>query len=211
MQQISDKKPTHRKKPLQSRSRDRVDLIICCTQRILCRAELTKITTSKIAKEAGIPVGSVYQYFKDCDAILLALGNQIISAENLKLEKLFEEVSVRAHWRHVVRTVITAFAKIVFEGDVRHRLDRVLSNNIEWQVLNRSSEKRMVQFFSEYQLFSERGLSPEDARTISRMIVASATATVMRARSLSSSTEANRLVEEMIKMVTAYFSSIFGD
>jgi|GEM_PF-3099890 len=211
MQQIPDQKPINRKIPLQSRSRDRVDLIICCTQKILCRVEPTKITTSKIAKEAGIPVGSVYQYFKDSDAVLLALGEQIILSENLKLEKIFEEVSIRAHWRHVVRVVIRAFTKIIFEGDVRHRLDRVLSNNPDWQRINRSSEKRMVQFFAEYQLFYEKGLSPQEARIISRMVVASATATVMRARRIPSATEADKLVEEMIKMVTAYFSSLFGD
>ncbi|MEH6402855.1 MAG: TetR/AcrR family transcriptional regulator [Sneathiella sp.] len=211
MQQIPDHKPINRKLPLQSRSRDRVDLIISCTQKILCDVNPSKITTSRIAKEAGIPVGSVYQYFKDCDDILLALGEQIINAEDTELEKIFEDISVRAHWRHVVRVVINAFAKIVFEGDVRHRLDRVLSNNADWQKIHRSSEKKMVQFFAEYELFHEKGVSPDEARIISRMIVASATATVMRARSLSSSTEADRLVEEMIKMITAYFSSLFGD
>lgn len=211
MQQMPEQKPNNRKTPLQSRSKNRVDLIMECTQKILCKVETTNITTSLIAKEAGIPVGSVYQYFKDRDAILLALGDQVIFADNLKLEKIFEDVSIRAHWRHVVKVVINAFAKIIFEGDIRHRLDRVLSNNADWQRLNRSSEKRMVQFFAEYQLFADKGLTQLEARIISRMIVASASATVMRARSLSSSAEADKLVEEMIKMVTAYFSSIFGD
>ena len=54
-----------RKKPLQLRSRERVELIIRATRTLATELEISEITTSLIATRAGVPVGSIYQYFEN--------------------------------------------------------------------------------------------------------------------------------------------------
>lgn len=59
--------------PTQVRSRERVEKILDVASQIVVSGGVDALTTRAIAEAAQIPVASVYQYFADRDAILLAL------------------------------------------------------------------------------------------------------------------------------------------
>jgi AcrR family transcriptional regulator len=50
-----------------------VDAILSATTQVLLRDGWARLTTTRIARRAGVSVGTVYQYFADRDAIGLAL------------------------------------------------------------------------------------------------------------------------------------------
>jgi len=58
-----------RRSPSQARSTARKEAILDATRRLLARGELDSITTKRIAKEAKVPVGSVYYLYPDKFAI----------------------------------------------------------------------------------------------------------------------------------------------
>ncbi|NMM91281.1 TetR family transcriptional regulator, partial [Rhodococcus sp. SRB_17] len=60
-----------RKTPAQERSRATVDRIVEAATRVLDREGIAT-TTNRIADEAGVSVGSLYQYFPDKHAIIHA-------------------------------------------------------------------------------------------------------------------------------------------
>ena len=211
LKESSNLRGNGRKLPLQNRSRERVQLIIDNAEKLLTTVALPEITTSSIAKSAGIPVGSIYQYFKDRDAILLALGGRVIAEQDQKLERIFEEVSAHAHWRHVVKVVVRAFVENIYEGDIHFRLDTALSNNTEWRAIHMASERRIVETLSNYPLFVEKGISGKKARIITKLIVLLVTATVTRTKYPCSLDEEELLVREAEAMITAYLSTLFGD
>ncbi len=211
LQNMPELKISGRKVPLQTRSRERVELIIDSAEKLLLKVNLAGITTSRIAEEAGIPVGSIYQYFKDRDAVLLALGERVIRGQDRKLEKVFEEVSAHAHWRHVVKVVIRAFVDNIFEGDMHMRLDAALSNNSEWQDIHQLSEDRIVSIFAGYPLYTKKAVPHKKAMVISRTIVLLVRATVYRSKLMTSQEEEEMLIEETERMIIAYLSTIFGD
>ncbi|RNL78268.1 TetR/AcrR family transcriptional regulator [Nocardioides marmorisolisilvae] len=62
-----------RRVPTQMRSRERVEKILDVASHIVVSGGVEALTTRSIAEAAEIPVASVYQYFADRDAILLAL------------------------------------------------------------------------------------------------------------------------------------------
>ena len=62
-----------RKTPRQERSRAMVERIIAAGQAVLLRDGYEKASTNRVADEAGISPGSLYQYFPDKDAILAAV------------------------------------------------------------------------------------------------------------------------------------------
>lgn len=62
-----------RKKPQQRRSLVTIDTIFEATIQVLLANGLDGITTIQIAERAGVSVGSLYQYFPNKDAILVAL------------------------------------------------------------------------------------------------------------------------------------------
>ncbi len=60
--------------PLQARSRQRVQLVLDAADELLVREGAGAFTTTRIAEAGGIPVGSVYRYFPDKQAIVEALA-----------------------------------------------------------------------------------------------------------------------------------------
>ncbi|XXF81411.1 TetR/AcrR family transcriptional regulator [Myxococcaceae bacterium GXIMD 01537] len=66
-----------RKQPLQARSKALVDALIQTTARILLRDGWQALTTNRIARDAGVSVGSLYQYFPNKEALLIALIERI--------------------------------------------------------------------------------------------------------------------------------------
>ena len=69
-----------RKKPTQARSRATVEAILVAAAQVLRRQGYAAATTDRIAERAGVSVGSLYQYFPNKDAILVALTERHIDA-----------------------------------------------------------------------------------------------------------------------------------
>lgn len=67
------KKLSKRKAPSQDRSKATVDAITRAAARILSREGYDAASTNRIAAEAGVSVGSLYQYFPNKESIVAAL------------------------------------------------------------------------------------------------------------------------------------------
>jgi AcrR family transcriptional regulator len=62
-----------RKHASQDRSRATVDTLVEATARILVKEGFDKASTNRIAEEAGVSVGSLYQYFPSKEALVAAV------------------------------------------------------------------------------------------------------------------------------------------
>jgi AcrR family transcriptional regulator len=62
-----------RKQPKQERSRQLVVQILAAAGRVLARDGARRFTAARVADEAGVSVGSLYQYFPNKEAILFRL------------------------------------------------------------------------------------------------------------------------------------------
>src|SRR5215468_9906844 len=62
-----------RKHASQERSRATVDALIEATARILVREGFEKASTNRIAREAGVSIGSLYQYYPSKEALVAAV------------------------------------------------------------------------------------------------------------------------------------------
>jgi len=82
------KKPVkygRRKKPTQLRGKSTVEFIIEATRRIIVSDGYEAATTNRIAELAGVSVGSLYQYFPNREAIVLALVEDTVSQAATKV------------------------------------------------------------------------------------------------------------------------------
>src|SRR5579859_209108 len=76
---------TSRKTPNQERAKVTVDSILEATSRILVRDGVSAASTNRIAKEAGVCIGSLYQYFPSKEALIAALVDRHYGA----IEEMF--------------------------------------------------------------------------------------------------------------------------
>ena len=65
-----------RRTPKQERARATVDAILEATAQLLVAEGTGRVSTNRIAKRAGVSVGTLYQYFPDKNAIIRAVGEQ---------------------------------------------------------------------------------------------------------------------------------------
>ena len=97
-----------RKKPSQERSRDRVERILDATGALLGEMPVDKITTAAIAEKAGVPIGSVYQYFPNKLAVLAELARRVMEKVDLTTASLIAEDFGVLPWDQAIDRAIDA-------------------------------------------------------------------------------------------------------
>jgi AcrR family transcriptional regulator len=75
-----------RKIPRQARSAATVDAIFEATIQVLVAEGPRRLTTTKVAKRAGVSVGTMYQYFPHKRALFYALNERYLEALAVKVE-----------------------------------------------------------------------------------------------------------------------------
>lgn len=75
---MSKSSKTQVKSPQQSRSKELVNAIFEATVRVLPKIGNQALTTKKIAEIAGVSIGSLYQYFPNKEAVLMAVMDRAI-------------------------------------------------------------------------------------------------------------------------------------
>jgi AcrR family transcriptional regulator len=128
-----------RRQPVQQRSARRVEQMLDASAQLIDEVGYEALTTTLIAKRAGVAVGSLYQFFPDKRAVVQALTQR-------NLDRFMSVVSERLagedprHWWDVVDSIldiyldmhrsVPGFSKLHF-GDVvdRQLLDESRDNN----------------------------------------------------------------------------------
>ncbi|MGO8998766.1 MAG: TetR/AcrR family transcriptional regulator [Polyangiaceae bacterium] len=129
---------TPRKEPRQERARATVDAILSATAHVLVKEGYDRASTNRIALEAGVSVGSLYQYFPSKEALVAAL----IERHSIDMVSYLEERAARhppnAPLRDMVRDVVHAMVEA-------HRVDPKLHRVLMEQVPRVGALKRLTE------------------------------------------------------------------
>lgn len=82
----------YRKRPQQDRSVQRVEQILAAARLLIGRHGLQGLKMTEIAAEAGVPIGSLYQYFPERAAIVKALFERTAESVQDKIRSSFHAV-----------------------------------------------------------------------------------------------------------------------
>lgn len=101
-----------RKRPTQQRSRERVDLILRAAGELLAESGLESLSTNAIAARAGIPIGSLYQFFGDKDEIVGELVQRASDDIGAFAARDLQSGELQSNPAGFVRTLVTGIARI---------------------------------------------------------------------------------------------------
>ena len=101
-----------RRIPRQARAAETVALVLEATAQILEAGGLAGFTTNAVAERAGVSIGTLYQYFADKNAILLALAKQEMQAALAEVGRALQgdiDPAPAGRVRAMVCAIINAF------------------------------------------------------------------------------------------------------
>ncbi|WP_115717743.1 TetR/AcrR family transcriptional regulator [Gallaecimonas mangrovi] len=102
----------YRKKPVQGRSITTVDTILEAATLVLEKEGEPAITTTRVAELAGVSVGTLYQYFKNRDAILLGIFERQKNLIRKQMQGILRQQNVPPLQpaREFIRILVQSFA-----------------------------------------------------------------------------------------------------
>jgi AcrR family transcriptional regulator len=147
---VQSKPTSPRKMPRQERARVTVERILDAAAHIFHEQGYAGTTTNEIADEAEVSVGSLYQYFPNKDAILVALTRQHIESTTAGLVSLVLALSPDDGIRETLRTVVDFLVEQHELDDlhllVMHTAPRTHEINVELE----GAKKQLVDMTSHF-------------------------------------------------------------
>jgi AcrR family transcriptional regulator len=66
-----------RRTPTQDRAHQTIEVLLEATAQVLVEVGYARLSTNRVAKRAGVSVGTLYQYFADKESLIEALGQRV--------------------------------------------------------------------------------------------------------------------------------------
>jgi AcrR family transcriptional regulator len=109
-----EKKPStpSRRIPAQERSRKRLERILAAAAEEFDEQGYESATMERIAERAETSIGSVYQFFRNKEAVFLALARKIGGTLRAVFDVVVTEEALTAPWQTVIDAGIDAFAAL---------------------------------------------------------------------------------------------------
>ncbi len=111
-----------RHQPTQKRSKDRVAIILKAAESVFQEVGYDAATTNAIAEQAKIPIGSLYQYFRNKKAILVTLSERY----SRELRSLLSERFAIPISKETIYTLSESFLEHMTQFYVEHPAFRVV-------------------------------------------------------------------------------------
>jgi AcrR family transcriptional regulator len=111
-----------RRKPVQERSTATVEAIVQAAAQVFARRGYAAGTTNRIAERAGVSIGTLYQYFPNKDAILIALIEGHLREGESILAPLTELIENPPPVRDMLERVLAALLELHRQRPTLHRV-----------------------------------------------------------------------------------------
>lgn len=123
-----------RKRPKQERSQVTVQAILAATAHILTEDGYDQLTTNRVAEQAGVSIGSLYQYFPNKEALIFALAEHHANKMVQLAQHHLEGVSVGKASPQENHSIVEVLQRTVKAAIAAHavnpKLHRVLHEQI---------------------------------------------------------------------------------
>ena len=193
--------------PSQERAHRTVERILVATGELLQEVGLDGFSTNAVAARAGVRVRSIYRYFPNKEALIVALARRM----TVQWGSWFDDFSWVADPSLELEPTIRAFLERCHEG-VRAlpgavAVRRAMRASAELRAIDQEDNARLADVLARAFLARAGGLDEERARVVARTFIESAVA-VMDVAILEEPAAASLYLEELVRMFVAYIGAL---
>ena len=199
-----------RRRPSQDRSRDRVERILDATAALLAGdTPADKITTAAIAEAAGVPIGSVYQYFPNKLAVLAELARRVMEQVDRKTASLIAEDFGVLPWDQAIDRAIDATMQGYAEQPGYLQLLLSIRPTPEFRLITDESNERVAAMLARHPAL-QAVIPADQIDLVTRAAIQAANSLQDWALSADDPDLANRIINEMKTLLSGYLSVYMG-
>lgn len=204
---------TQRVVPKQGRARRRIASILDATEILL--AQNSQVTTSTIAKQAGIPVGSIYRYFPNVMGIYAALFARLNDHVDAKIMAMLAEADATADasvgWRVLFRQLIGVIGDGYREYPTLGVLLR-MSSSPELAPISLASKTNMVEIIEQRFRDGRNGFQHGDPIIVANTVIELISwFEIFVFANTQAGAQRDVLYAEGVRVIEAYLSLYFPD
>jgi len=197
--------PFWRRVPKQARARERVERILDAARGELEARPVGEITIEGIAERAGVPVGSLYQYFESKTALLAAVAAMVMDEADAETAR--EIAACRsASWRDAVDRVIDSTFGFYRQSPHYRQILRSVRFTGEFAEITAASNERVADLMALHPAFARAGIPRSQAMVVCRTVVTAANALQDRIVATEHA-DAEAWVEEAKRLVKGYLGT----
>lgn len=196
--------------PQQARSREKFDAILAAALRLIHEKGYEQVSMREIAREVGLPIASVYQYFPNKLAIVRQLWESYTSTLGDLLRSELREVvddTGEASLRRVVSNVVDHIVRHHRENPELLDVWRSVDGAPELRALNRQDTIDVARAVSSALVARRPQADPKQAMTRSLIACEAASATVKLAQELPPELVGG-LYEELKEVLVSMFEAV---
>ncbi|MDE2421538.1 MAG: TetR/AcrR family transcriptional regulator [Gammaproteobacteria bacterium] len=186
------------RKPTQQRAKVTVDTIIQAGFIAVAKSGMRDATTRQIAEISGIGVGSLYEYFKNKEAIYEAMNQRFVDDIVLMLRRLTPEL-VRLNLQDLVELLLRNF------GDLLQKDNAVYLKYVRYSRYSPQIESALMEMAMHYVMNNPRYLRLSNMPTITYICINGGIYSIVR--HLSSpppNVSYEDMVQGLARMTTSY-------
>ena len=196
---------TPRRRPSQERSRDRVERILDATAALLGDTPVDRLTTAAIAEQAGVPIGSVYQYFPNKLAVLAELARRVMEQVDEKTASLIAEDFGVLPWDQAIDRAIDATMQGYAEQPGYLQLLLSIRPTPEFRAITDESNERVAAMLALHPAL-QAVIPPGQIELITRAAIQAANSLQDWALSEDDPALASRIIGEMKTLLKGYLA-----
>jgi AcrR family transcriptional regulator len=205
--------PSPRRAPRQARSRDRVERILDAAAAIVDEVGIEDVTTNGVAERAGVPVGTLYQFFPNRDAVLRALLERQLLALDARFGPLITGADPRAPLPPMIDAVVDALSRAYLEIPALAALVQALRGDPRYMALADANNRAVAGWIAQVVQRRVPELERGRARAIATATVEAADGVLMawlREARAGRRAAARALLDELRVLVAAYLEAVLA-
>jgi AcrR family transcriptional regulator len=201
---------TPRATPTQKRAKELVENILTTTGRLLDEVGVDGLTTNLIAERAGIRIASLYRYYPNKFAVMVAMWQRTLTRELATLSEFMATSGGRLPLEEVVAELVDAAVKIERTSPGMLTLLRAMRVTPELQAVEAASSELVASNIALW--LGQRGaaIPPDRMPVVARMTTEIAWAALDYASGLDPEVE-EKVLDELKLVARSYFANYFPD